>query len=313
MKIADVSVVIPVYNGERFLMEALRSVLDQTLRPLEVTVVDDGSTDGSLAIAQTFEEHHPSVRVISQPNAGVSAARNRGAKDASGRWMAFLDADDVWCPGKLETQMKVLDCNRDIVILGGPMQYLSVTGPLNALVGESDVSGRQDEIASARLMPFQISGALIRRDCYLNVGGFDETIQLAEDIDMIARVAVFGTVSATDHVVGHYRLHNSSASSTRFFALRRGVRFVRSRLEAERAGGDIAAEQFRDSRLTFRQRSDDVTMYLFRQAGVHWATRQRIRSILYGIPAVILGPRYTIRRLRSKRIRRTRQSVSRAR
>lgn len=96
---ANVSVVIPCYNGARFLRETLESAVAQTHSPLEILVIDDGSTDDSAAIAESFG---PPVRVIRQSNQGESVARNRGIEEAKGNWVAFLDADDLWLPNKLE-------------------------------------------------------------------------------------------------------------------------------------------------------------------------------------------------------------------
>ena len=105
-----VSVIIPCYDSAEYLREAIESARDQTHRPLEIIVVDDGSTDGSLDIAREYAEP---VRVLTQANAGVSAARNTGIEVARGEWIAFLDADDVWAPAKLELQM-------DLAKLSGP-------------------------------------------------------------------------------------------------------------------------------------------------------------------------------------------------
>ena len=98
----SVTVVIPCYNAARFLRQTLESVLNQTHAPLEVLVIDDGSTDESAAIAQSYG---PPVRVICQPNQGESVARNRGIEEARGDWIAYLDADDLWLPEKLERQL----------------------------------------------------------------------------------------------------------------------------------------------------------------------------------------------------------------
>lgn len=104
--VSRVSVVIPCYNGSKFLRETLESALAQTHPPLEVIVVDDGSTDDSAAIAESFD---PPVRVIRQENQGESVARNRGMDEARGDWIAFLDADDLWKPEKLAKQLSVID------------------------------------------------------------------------------------------------------------------------------------------------------------------------------------------------------------
>jgi glycosyltransferase involved in cell wall biosynthesis len=101
-----VTVVIPCYNGAPFISETVASAIGQTHKPIEIIVVDDGSTDDSAAIAESFG---PPVRVIRQANQGESVARNRGIDSAIGDWVAFLDADDLWVPHKLEQQLKAID------------------------------------------------------------------------------------------------------------------------------------------------------------------------------------------------------------
>ena len=108
-----ISAVIPCYNAAPFLRETIESVLNQTCPPIELIVVDDGSTDDSAAIAQSYG---PPVRVIRQENQGESAARNRGIDEAQGEWVALLDADDRWLPHKLERQAKVLSNAPDDVV-----------------------------------------------------------------------------------------------------------------------------------------------------------------------------------------------------
>ena len=100
-----VSAVMAVYNGERFVREAVDSVLGQAYRPLEVIVVDDGSTDGTAAVLQSMD----GVRYVHQPNAGQPAALNHGIRLAGGALLAFNDADDVWTPDKLNRQMAAFD------------------------------------------------------------------------------------------------------------------------------------------------------------------------------------------------------------
>jgi len=100
-----ISVIIPVYNGERYLAEAIESALAQTWEPVEIIIVDDGSTDGSADVASRFAS---SVKYDLQPHAGPGAARNRGARLARGDYLAFLDADDLWLKEKLKLQMAAM-------------------------------------------------------------------------------------------------------------------------------------------------------------------------------------------------------------
>ena len=106
-----VSVIIPVYNGELYLDEAIESALGQPYRPIEVIVVDDGSTDGSAEVAKQFDSP---MRYCFQPNAGLGAARNKGISLAQGSFFAFLDADDLWLENKLTRQMALFDKNPEL-------------------------------------------------------------------------------------------------------------------------------------------------------------------------------------------------------
>src|SRR2546428_4652348 len=110
LRMPAVRVVIPIYNGERYLREALESVFAQTYRDYEVICVNDGSTDGSPAV---LREYGTRVTVVQQANAGQGAARNTGARHAAGRYIAFLDQDDRWYPHKLEHQVAVLEAGPD--------------------------------------------------------------------------------------------------------------------------------------------------------------------------------------------------------
>ena len=103
---STVSVIIPTYNRANWLPETVATILNQTQPPLEVLIVDDGSTDDTAAVCAAFPE---TVRHIRQQNAGVSAARNRGMREAKGEWIAFADSDDPWEPTKLEVQLNVLE------------------------------------------------------------------------------------------------------------------------------------------------------------------------------------------------------------
>lgn len=107
---AKCSVVIPAYNCEGFLPDCLQSVCVQSFSDLEVLVVDDGSTDGTASLIEAFSKKDTRVRLLAQPkNMGVAAARNRGILEATGDYIAFVDADDLWCPEKLEKQIKLLE------------------------------------------------------------------------------------------------------------------------------------------------------------------------------------------------------------
>lgn len=179
-----VSVVVPVYNNRTTVADAVRSVFAQTAVPAEVLVVDDGSTDGSAEVVE--QEFGGRVLVIRQPNGGPSRARNTGIDAASQPLVAFLDADDVWHPRKLEVQYAVLTRDGDVGVVAAdwvrrPEEW---PGPPSAWV-EEPVS-YQDILVLNR---FQTSTVLARTKLVRAVGGFDPAVDGAEDWDLWVRLA----------------------------------------------------------------------------------------------------------------------------
>jgi len=122
----EVSVIVPVFDGDRYLAMAIDSTLAQTHRPLEIIVIDDGSTDESAGIAQTYAKRELNVHYFHQSHRGIGAARNRGIAHAKGCYLAFLDADDLWCADKLALQLAVFDRHPKVdLVFGHVTQFVS--------------------------------------------------------------------------------------------------------------------------------------------------------------------------------------------
>ena len=221
-----VSVVIPVHDGERYLGEAIESVLGQTAPPFETIVVDDGSTDASAAVA---ERYAPRVRVCSQPNAGIGAARNRGVSLAQGDHVAFLDADDLWEPRKLELQLTAMaaEPGPDIV-LGHVRQFVDPS---------LDAEAAARIACPAGLQPGYLAGAVLaRRDAIERVGPFREDLRVGEFVDWMARARDLGLCEAMlpDHVLSR-RLHDANQSVTQRARAGDFVRVAKANLDRRRA------------------------------------------------------------------------------
>lgn len=186
-----VSVVVPVRDGERYLEPALRSLLDQTRPPDELIVADDGSRDGSAAIAEGL-----GARVLRRPPAGVSAARNAGVRAATGGLIGFLDADDLADPRRLELQVAAIE-GVDAVI--GHAENFAMPG--------SEALGFADGPR-----PGYLPGALlIRRAAFEALGGFDESLPAGEVLDFFSRAGAV-RMRVIDEVVLHRRVHGANSS-----------------------------------------------------------------------------------------------------
>ena len=180
-----VSVIIPTYNRARYLPTALDSIIAQTVKPLEIIVVDDGSTDDT---EQVVAFYHDSVSYIRQENAGPSAARNLGIRAARGSIIAFLDSDDAWLPLKLEKQLNCFTEKPDLGMIG--TGYFNCDENLGNPVWQASfklAATEREEILIRNLWPTPT--LLIRRNCFDAVGMFDEEMKFAEDWDMWTRIA----------------------------------------------------------------------------------------------------------------------------
>ena len=181
---ALVSAIIPVYNGESYLAEAIASIYAQTYRPLELIVVDDGSTDGSAAIAQSF----PLARYIYQSNQGHASAKNTGIAKARGEFIAFLDADDVWTPNKLSVQITFLLENPNVA-------FTLAQQRLFFMPGVEPPSWIKSEFY-AQDYPGFLPGTLVaRRNVLERIGGFDPSYRHDNDLDWFLRAKDAGWAS----------------------------------------------------------------------------------------------------------------------
>ena len=180
-----VSVIVPAYHAKDTILVALRSAMEQTRPVDEIIVVDDGSQDGT---AELVERELPGVKVIRQANAGPSAARNTAAEAAKGEWLAFLDADDLWLPHKLELQLAALERQPQIGMCSSDwMRHKSAAPPPPPL---DELPQRHIAFADiVRLNRFQTSTVLVRKDLWQAVGGFRSAIDGTEDWDFWMRVS----------------------------------------------------------------------------------------------------------------------------
>jgi glycosyltransferase involved in cell wall biosynthesis len=204
MKMPLISCIVPVFNGERYLGEALDSILAQTYRPLEVIVVDDGSTDGTAGVVARYGGR---VAYLFQPNAGHAAARNLGLGAARGEFVAFLDADDLWHPEKLARQMARFHAR--------PELDLCVTHVRNFWIPElADGRERHRGRRHGQALPgYSTVTLLTRRALFESMGRFDPTLRHGDDTEWFLRAADRGAVrELLPDVLVYRRLHHANRS-----------------------------------------------------------------------------------------------------
>jgi glycosyltransferase involved in cell wall biosynthesis len=201
-----ISVVIPTYNHGLYLREAIDSALAQTLPPLEVIVVDDGSTDGTAAVLRDYGGR---IRTIRQANAGVAAARNTGMAAVTGAYIAFLDSDDVWAPDKLERQAARFKTDPRLGLVHGGVEHIDAAGLARSVV----LDGLEGWVAEDMLRFDRIviagpgSNIMVPTRVAREIGGFDSRLPPSEDWDFCYRVASRYPIGYVPAVVLRYRMH----------------------------------------------------------------------------------------------------------
>lgn len=205
-----VSIIVPVYNCERFISETLESIVRQTFRDFELLIIDDGSTDDSKLIIKHFGTLDARLKYVYQPNKGVSAARNNGFRQASGKFLAFLDSDDVWLNNNLELKLRKFEegtfglVHSDAELINESSEKVDAT-----------LQGREGDLLDGLLSwnGTQVPGPssiLVRRRVLDIVGLFDENLSTAADMDLFIRVAAKFRIGRVDQVTWQYRIHSKN-------------------------------------------------------------------------------------------------------
>jgi len=205
-----ISIIIPVFNGEKTIKETIESVLNQIVTDFELLVINDGSQDGTVGIVESIQDSR--IKVFSYPNAGPSTSRNRGIDLATGEYISFIDADDLWTPDKLKAQFKALQENPKAAVAYSWTNWIDESGQL---LGKGSHNTEQGEVfAKLLLNDFVANGSnvLIRRSALLEVGGFDPSVRHAEDWDLWLRLAVRYEFVAVQSPQVLYRISPNSAS-----------------------------------------------------------------------------------------------------
>lgn len=211
----DISVIIPVYNGEDTIKEAIESVLsqDRTDCDLEIIIVDDGSTDGTIAVIEQYKYRYPALfTIVRQSNAGPATARNMGIAQAAGEFIAFLDADDRWLPGKLKAQLEVFIAEPKLALVGTTMNGRWYSNKPSVIFLDFSALLRSNKVYT--------SSVLARKTALLAADGFRPGRRLSEDYELWLRIAHNAPVAILNNPYLAYA--QGSGASARLWPMEKG-------------------------------------------------------------------------------------------
>ena len=220
----DISVVIPAYNSERFVADAIESALGQSHPPAEVIVIDDGSTDGTAEVVRSFSDR---VHYHYQENGGIGRARNKGVELARCTFLSFVDSDDCWTENKLSLQLQEFNRDPELdMVFGQALQV--VTG---------DAWDNRKILSQSKLEPALVPGGiLVKRESFLRVGSFRSDTKVGEFIDWYARAIELGLKSrVTQDLVLWRRLHDSNTGIRERASVSDYARVLKASLDRRRA------------------------------------------------------------------------------
>ena len=281
-----VSVLLPVYNGARYLSAAVDSILAQTFADFELLILDDGSTDETPAILARYAHQDGRVSVISRANKGLVTSLNELLSHARGRYVARMDADDIALPERFALQVQFLDTHADVVCVGGSVEFIDDRGRLLVTIvyphSDNEIQDRLLGGTTAICHP----AAMMRRESLVAVGGYDEAFALAEDLDLWLRLGEIGKLANVDNVVLRYRFHSASVSER---ASAEQLTIARAACERawQRRGvpGKFKAEPWRPG--TDRASQHD---YLLLYGWWAWRSRQHRTALSYALRGIADWP-----------------------
>lgn len=216
---SEISVIIPVYNGQQYIKSAIDSILSQTLKNFELIIIDDGSSDGTPEIITKYAKHDSRIIFKSRDNVGMVATMKELEEMAACRYVARMDADDIAMPNRLLMQKKFLDTNPEFVLVGS--QIIQIDSKNNK-IGRPNLPTSHDEILNGLLLkpdstpvPIIHPTVMIRRSSLLSVGGYDPSLTASEDRDLWLKLSSIGKLANLPETLLHYRRHFASFTSTR--------------------------------------------------------------------------------------------------
>jgi glycosyltransferase involved in cell wall biosynthesis len=281
-----VSVLMAVYNTERYLAQAVESILGQTFTDFELVIIDDGSTDRSLKILERYAARDDRIRLISRENRGIPKTRNELLKNARGKFIAVMDSDDVAMSDRIARQVEFLSQHPDVLCVGGAYDWIDEAGRV--------LINRIEPIDNNEIQQRLLQGvtcihhptAVMYRLPVLQVNGYDESLPQAEDLDLFLKLGEIGNLANLSETVLQYRQHNRSISKVKQFQVIALLTQVCQRARQRRGieGQLLEIQPWLPYDRPSRQQ------YFLRYGWWFFNTRQRWAAIIYGWRAILALP-----------------------
>jgi glycosyltransferase involved in cell wall biosynthesis len=302
-----ITVLMPAYNASRFLAEAIQSVLIQTHRDFEFLIVDDGSTDETLAIARSFAAKDSRIKIITHLNMGMGKSLNDGMKVAKGEWIARIDADDRMVPHRLERQLEFLKDHPNLVVASSLVHYIDEHG---TIIGQNTSrfttrQGVAESIENHWPIGFHHPAAVFRKDIIMRLGGYRPQFWPADDMDLWNRVVEAGyAVLVQPECLTKYRIHGSSVTVGKYRETEQKAQWVEACMHARREKRpEPTWQQFLDDRdrsswskrLNTRRR--DYARALYKASVYQFSTKHYFKVIPGLLAATALEPHYVLQRV----------------
>ena len=292
----SVAVVIPTYNHARYLADAISSAIAQTRPADEIIVVDDGSTDDPATVVDRF----PGVHFIQQENRGRSAARNAGLRTCTSSYVVFLDADDQLLPNAIEDGLSCAAEHPDCAFIYGGHRDITEREDHGKISHYSPITGESQLALMRRNLIRMQATVVFRRDCLIEIGGYDETLQLAEDYDLYLRLARVHPIACHPKMVAEYRWHGKNTSDDIMRMLRATLNVI-NRHEARIGPNAAERKALREGRAIWR----DYYACLLLQAGyADWPSRYAMKLLGQAIETSSLTVARTLRGYLLRRMKR---------
>lgn len=307
-----VSVVMPVYNSQEFLEEAIESVLEQTYTNWELIIVDDGSPDSSYEIAEKYQQKDTRIVLHKQKNGGPSSARNTAVSLAKGELIAMLDPDDVMFPNRLQEQVEFLDQYPEVSIVSCLCNYVDRN---NRILGTNytDILTIEDchrYLRENKIIFCLHSGATMYREAFLKVGGYKEEVFYTQDLDLWNRMAETGyNLVVTPKILVNYRIHGGSIMSTKYLKIPYEYYWIVDSTYKRRKGKEeLDYETFLKElhKKSFKYRMSIKRKvfykYFYRNAGLMYAEKKPLKFLINIAAAFLLNPIYVFHKVTKEKL-----------